>query len=66
MSRLMVRFLTAVITVMVLLAGVALLGARPATPADDTAWADICLYPMNRPPGICANLPNRLPLLSTT
>jgi hypothetical protein len=25
--------------------------------------ADLCLYPMNRPPGICVNLPDRLPML---
>lgn len=61
MSRLIVSVLAAVITVMVLLAGVALLG-RPTPSADDTAWADVCLYPMNRPPGVCVDLPSRLPL----
>jgi hypothetical protein len=62
MTRLTVRALAAVIVALVLLAGVALLG-RPAPAAKATAWADVCAYPMNRPPGICVNLPNRLPLL---
>jgi hypothetical protein len=58
-----VLVLTAAIGLMLLLAGVGLaLGSRPA-PTRTSAWGDVCLYPMNRPPGYCITLPEKLPLL---
>jgi hypothetical protein len=59
--RIVIIALSGIIACMLLLAGGALM-SRPA-PAKETAWGDLCVYPLNTPPGLCLTLPDRLPLL---
>jgi hypothetical protein len=45
-----------------LIAALGLTQPADAAIATRSRYADVCVYPMNRPPGVCVNLPDRLPL----